>query len=336
MNPSLTNMSGKHVVIGLLSGSHLGDVLCTTPLPRLLAERYGWEIRITEHRSTRGVFVNNPHIAGFQDIPGEPLYPRLRGRGHVIQRLQQGFGLPVDPWPQPELYLDEREIQWAKEEQRRWPQDRPACIISTRVLTDMGHFNFDQVDWAALAEEWSRHCTIVQPVMTHAGLYQDQIAMLAVGDVPTWRSETILPGAIVYRDLSLRQYLSLFAVADYFCGGTSGGAHVAAAFRCPSLIIVWHKLLAQLSFPFRGPHLSTGSFLYPQHHFLEADRVCRGSTDHLAIKQAVRLLVQTKAENIQLSSQSMNLRTCHQPLTSHHRILRGRRGRLVRLPLSYA
>ncbi len=60
---------------------------------------------------------------------------------------------------------------------------------------------------------------------------------------PHGQSEQPIEGAHVYYDLNIRQYMALFSVADLFCGGTSGGSHIAAAFDLPAIIVTWRALL---------------------------------------------------------------------------------------------
>jgi hypothetical protein len=214
------------------------------------------------------VFLNNPYIAGFAPSVGLPLWDRARGFGHLIQRLQQGFDLPVDDVPRPEIYLSDDEFAWARCKRAAWPAERPACIFSPRVLTDGGQFR--RVDWLAVGAALSGRFTLIQPVLTTAESYRRDLDPRQGGD-DRWTNEPIVPGAIIYRDLPLRHYLSLFAVADAFCGGTSGGAHAAAAFDVPSLLVTWRDLERSLSFPVSSARVGPAWFVYPQHRTLAAE-----------------------------------------------------------------
>lgn len=320
-------LTPNEVTLALYGAPHLGDALCATSLPRLLTTRRRWGVYMNKHqRSIASAFANNPYVCGFVEGWTVDPFTRLRGTGHVIQRLQQAFGLPVQRTPKPEVYLSEEELAWARQQRSTWPSDRPACIFSVRVLTDTGSFDFSKVNWAALAKQWSRYCTIIQPVLTQPKLYQEQVSPLPHVVANTWEPEPILPDAVVYRDLSVRQYLSLFAVADYFCGGTSGGSHAAAAFDLPALIVVWRDLLRRLRFPCRDPHLSPGIFIYPQHRHIEAERVCLPHADHGEIERAIGEVIDGKAENA----------IGRYPLAGRTLIVRNPRGALRRLPRSSA
>jgi hypothetical protein len=121
--------------------------------------------------------------------------------------------------------------------------------VASGAVTDRG--NVEKVDWPRVAKVLSRRYAIIQLSL----------------------SEKQLPGAIVYRRLSLRKYFALFSVADCFFGGTTAGSHLAAAFDVPSIIVIWRSLNEQLVFPTSG-HGFKASFLYPQHWFISAEDIC--------------------------------------------------------------
>lgn len=229
------------ITLGPFAAGHLGDAMCATPLPRLLAARGGVRVWVADLPVLRAVFANNPYVSGFTAGPGGNLDPRVKGFGHLTQRFQQGFGLRPEPDARPELYLNPAEQDWAAEQRSRWPRGRPACILSTRVISDAAHFR--GVDWVALGRALARRFTVVQPVLTAGGVYRRQVDPREGVRAGGWRAEPRVPGAVVYEDLPLRRFLALFAVADAFCGGTSGGAHAAAAFGVPNP----HRRLAGLA-----------------------------------------------------------------------------------------
>ena len=210
------------VVLGLFGAAHLGDTLCTSPLPRLLRQRLNRPIYVVDHPVARAVFDANPHVSGFAGGETIALNSRMIGNGHVLQRLAQGLELPVEPAPRPEIYLTEEETKWAAGERHRWPAGRPACVLSTAAQTDRG--NLERVDWEAVARVLCRELTVVQPVL----------------------AERPEPGTVPYFRLPVRRYMALVAAADCFVGGTSGGSHVAAAFGVPSVIVAWRSLLDHL------------------------------------------------------------------------------------------
>jgi hypothetical protein len=253
------------VVLGTFGQAHLGDTLCTSAFPRLLHERSGRGVYVKDHPVLRAVFKGNPFVRGFAAEATVTFDNRMRGSGHVLQRLAQGLELPVSPIPKPEIYLDAEERNWAEKERRRWPPGRPVCVLSTSALTDAG--NLRRVDWESIVRVLGEDFTIVQPVLT----------------------EPPVPGTIPYPGLSLRQYMSLIAAADRFVGGTSGGSHVAAAFDVPSLIVAWRHLLDHLRFPVAGQGV-VAAFLYPQQWFIAAEDV---TAEHFREAQLRDLLRQT-------------------------------------------
>lgn len=246
-----------------LAHAHLGDVLCTSSVPRKLSQ-VGITPYVTANPMTLAVFKNNPHIVGFR--PGRRIGVRWKamGRGHIIERVLRWYGLPPDVLPCPEIYLDKEELAWAAAERRKWPQHLPVCILSCGATTDRRRVA--TVDWPRVAEILATRFTVIQPAL----------------------DEPHLPGCIVYEKLPIRRYMSLFSVANVFCGGTSGGSHVAAAFRLPALIVTWESLMARLRFPARR-YAFKNAFLYPQHSFIAAERLTRSTFDSAHFREAVAI-----------------------------------------------
>jgi hypothetical protein len=239
--------TGK-TTLGVLGAGHLGDVLCVSPLPRLLSERLGRRVWVTDTANARAVFGNNPYVEGLASAATLPVNHLLRGSGHVIQRFQQGLSLPVQPRPMPELYLDDAEREWASDLRRRAADGRRVCVLSTGALTDGG--NAGRIDWGSIARVLGKDYAVIQPIV----------------------DERNVVGTVACRGLSVRQYMALVWAADLFVGATSGGSHVAAAFDVPSLIVAWRSLLDPLRFPTSGPNL-VAAFLYPQHWFIASEDV---------------------------------------------------------------
>jgi hypothetical protein len=210
----------------------------------------------------RNVFKCNPYVVGIGSratvLPGESAV----GDGHVLQRVLQGFELPIDPLPRPEVYLDNGERAWAASQRRRWPSVKPPCLLSAGAITDRG--NLEQVNWSHVARILAEHYTIIQAVL----------------------SEPEIPGAFVYRGLPLRRYMALFSVVDCFFGGTSGGSHLAAAFDIPAVVVIWRSLLRELRFPVSGLGI-TAAFLYPQHWFVAAEDLSGGASDEMPLAQVL-------------------------------------------------
>ena len=88
--------------------------------------------------------------------------------------------------------------------------------------------------------------------------------------------------------------MALIYAADLFCGGTSGGSHVAAAFDKPAIIIAWRSFTKRIRFPDPGPDVSSHSFLYPQHYFICAEDIAKNAVSPIerAIQSAVKETVE--------------------------------------------
>ena len=83
----------------------------------------------------------------------------------------------------------------------------------------------------------------------------------------------IEPLLLVLENIDVRAFLAIFSVADLYLGPNAAGAHVAAAFDVPSIVILNQAQYAQLpSFPdsIDGNQWRHESFLYPYHCFLLA------------------------------------------------------------------
>jgi hypothetical protein len=273
----------QEITLGRCLAGHLGDQLCLTPLPRLLTTVYKMCVYAGTAANSAAVFRHNPYVAGFRDEAGFYVdrWGR-RGHGHLVHRLQKGFGLLMHGDPRPEVYLSDGEQRWAAEQRRGWPPGRPVCILSTKTVTERKHYR--GVDWEGVGKAWMDSCTVVQPIITRPAVYHSQITSLSP-DVK-WQPETVVPGAVVYENLDVRQYMSLFSVADYFCGGLSGGAHVAAAFGLPCLIVLWHDILRQ--FPISADGFDPRAFCYPQHDYIAAEDLLCGRVIVAGLDETIR------------------------------------------------
>lgn len=250
----LPPITAARITLGPLGNGHLGDVLCTSPLPRLLTLHRKVVVQITDHPMLRDVFKCNPYVAGIGTGPTILPGQSATGDGHVLQRVLQGLELPLDPHVKPEVYLDPLERKWAAEERRRYTLDKPICLVSAGAITDRGNLN--QVDWPSVVQVLNQRYTVLQAV----------------------HLEAEIPGAVVYSDLPLRKYMALFSVADCFFGGTSGGSHLAAAFEVPAVVVIWRALQRELRFPVSGLGI-TAAFLYPRQWFVAAEDLALGACD---------------------------------------------------------
>ncbi len=272
MPSSRMNEDETRVIIGVFYAGHLGDALCATPLARLLWKARGRRIWVEQHPANLTAFQNNPYIEGFTSHTGRPLQRAMRGIGHMIQRLQQGFDLPIESDARPEIFLSAAERAWAEEQHARWNTGRRVCIVSPEAITDRERFG--NVDWRYLRRILCRQFRVVYP--------RFGTAARANPEIPGDEEETIL-----YEGLTSRQYISLFSVADAFCGGTSGGSHAAAAFGIPAVIVAWRELLEGLRFPCCKREPGPATFLYPEHQFLLNSTVRMGQFRESAVATAV-------------------------------------------------
>jgi len=265
----------REIVLGKCFLGHLGDSLCVTPLPRLLTTLFQLEVYVGGGGSMAAVFENNPYVAGFRSGGGIPLDTRIAGHGHLIHRLQRRFGAVFLGEPRSEVYLNADERQWAAQQRSSWPTDRPVCLFSTRAIADGRHYS--GCDWKSIGDALQRHFVMVQPMMTTCNAYACQVAPLRAMNRLAWPKEPPFSQAIHYNDLNVRKYIALFSVVDCYCGTLSGGSHVAAAFRVPSLVVIWNRLRGRLEFPTSslcGPDI----FLYPQHHHITPEELA--ASDH--------------------------------------------------------
>jgi hypothetical protein len=282
---------GKTIVLGPPAGTHLGDALCLTSLPKALVLEHGCKVYSADYTSGRTVFANNPYLSGYTHAKAISLHHKARGHGHLIQRFQCGLGLTVDAEPKPQVYLSDDEMAWAEAQAEAWPKDNPVCILSTRVITDNQHFNFQSVDWQLIGEAWMSKCTVIQPLLSQPRIYDEQVICLSAATRSGWACEPIVSGALLYHDLTVRQYMALFHVADFFCGGTSGGAHVAAAFDRPALIVAWSSLIKRMCFPSRARGYSTENFLFPQHQFIAGDSLQKNRADKVLLAEFIEMVL---------------------------------------------
>ena len=275
------------IVLGFFSISHLGDVICTTTLPRKIFQTHHKMVHVVHHSSTVGAFANNPYVAGFRNEGYMSLSGKMAGPGHIIQKLERGMGVPVDPVPKPELYFSDEELQWAWEQRSQWPRDKPVCILSTGAFTDSAVEPYSQLAWNLMAGVLGKWFTIVQPLLTSLDHYASETV---VNDVLArgWEPDEAVEGAITYLNLPLRRYMVLFAVADAHCGPTAGGPHIAAAVGIPALIVLNRIAHPQnVVFPLPQGGMIMESFLYAQHRFVWSDNLYASTFDEAAFSGVV-------------------------------------------------
>lgn len=264
----IPELEGGEIGLGFYLTSHIGDALCASTLPRKLATRYGCKVYVVNHRSTRNVFAENPYVSGFRSTGDVSLSQCLAGPGHLIQKLERFFGLPSDPYPRPEIYLSDTELQWAWGVRSQWPADRPVVLLSTGALTDSRAEKYATMGWQDWVDAVAPLATVVQLALTDMSCYEEAVA---VHDFlrPRWEADALLRNCAVLENLPPRRFLAIFAVADMHVGPTAAGCQIAAAMRLPSLVVLnAANPPEKLRFPNPddGAH-NTQSFLYPQHVF---------------------------------------------------------------------
>jgi hypothetical protein len=269
-------------IIGRFLDGHLGDALITTPLPRQLVQEKRLAVKVTDHPSARDVFANNPFVYGYTMIGGLALFDWLQGGGHAIQQLQRGLGLEVSDPPRPEVHLSREERAWAA----AWlaenvPARRKVCVLSTRARQTAGYY--DGVDWGQVSLALQEEYAVVQPVLSARRVHPGRPRQPRQ-DGRRPKGQT--PGAIRAVDLPTRHYMALVAAADLLVGGLSGGAHVAAAFHVPALVVVWPELASKIALPVPGWGIGE-QFAYPTQAHLSTSRLTRSGFDGQALRDKV-------------------------------------------------
>ena len=284
--------SSTSIVLGFFGISHLGDAIMTTGLPRKIFQRLGKMVYVVHHPSTVGVFAYNPYVAAFKNDGYVTLTDKMTGPGHIIQKVERGLGLPVDPVPKGELYFSDEELRWAWDQRRQWRRKKPACILATGAFTDSSAERFSGLAWDRMARVLRRSFTLVQLMLTSVAHYKSE-TVLTDGLLGAWDPDTPVDGAIHYTNLPLRQYMSLFAVADCHVGPTSAGAHIAAALGMPALIVL-NRIANpnQVVFPHPRAGMWMESFLYPQHTFVRSDGLYPRTFNARAFSRVVRRWMQ--------------------------------------------
>lgn len=237
------------VALGFLGRSWAREALCMTALPRALVEQYGCRVSVVRHRSTYFAMKNNPALAGFRNEELMRMAPHDVGVGHMIQRLQCSVGIPIAHVPRPEVYLTQEEEEWAWKVRSVFPRDIGVALIVTppgRIDTSL---------WRNLVRIIRRRFTPVQLVVSQAKC-TEEVLPLNERSRHKWRPHQVLDGVMVLENLTARQFLALFAVADALVSSTSGATHAAAAFDVPTLVVTDESEL--VASPYR----------YPQHSYL--------------------------------------------------------------------
>lgn len=262
------SLRGGEITLGFLGRSHLGDVLCTTPLLRQLSTELNCRVYSARHRSTYKVFENNPHLAGFRNDDRVTLRPS--GIGHMVQRLQHRFGLRIEPFPRGEVFLSPDELAWAWSIRAMLPRNRPVAVVSVGSRTDNHYVPTKSLLWQEWIDILSRRYTVIQAAVTNVQRLEET-ARLDADAIRAWRPDAVMDNCLVLENLTTRQFFALFSLADLFLGTNTGSLHAAAALSVPCLVALpQRKYPALPTFP--NPASSSiwthETFLYPQHTYL--------------------------------------------------------------------
>ena len=268
--PELEDFYGNEVVLSFLGRSHLGDVLCMTPLLRKLKEAYDCRVSIVRHRSTYKVLENNPYVSRFFNDNRISLAECARGPGHMIQKLERYFGLEVSFRPKPEVYLSPQESHWAWQIRSMLPRNRPIAIVSMNSVTDNRVASNRNFEWQRWIDALSQRFIVVQPALTRIEPLEEVVRMHE-SHRRVWMPDQILDNVFVMENLDTRKFMALFSIADLYVGPNSSGAHLAAAFDVPALVVLNRRQYrSRIRFPDRitDNHWRHESFLYPYHSFI--------------------------------------------------------------------
>ena len=266
----LDEVRGKDIVLGFLGRSHIGDVLCMSRLVRLLTTHYSCRVHVVRHRSTYKVLENHPHLAGYSNDHRVHLSECARGPGHMIQKLERYFGLPLDPFPRPEIHLSSEESHWAWQMRSMLPRNRPVALVCRGSITDNGIARADTLEWQNWVNILSNRFTVVHVALTDIARLEEAVRLRDSARA-AWRPDQILDNCFVFENLTTRQFFAIFSVVDLYFGPNTGGAHLAAAFDVPAVVVLNSRQYRSMpAFPDRieGNRWHHESFLYPYHSFL--------------------------------------------------------------------
>ena len=238
------------VALGFVFGSALGDELMGSVLPRQLSAT-GVKVFKVKHRCTETIVANNPHISGWQNAGRIGLGRAYVGDGHHTQCIQRYFKVPEDTFPRPEIYLSPDEKKWAEKQRSEWPSGKPVIIVSTSSFGSVQHPD------SYTLRPWRQWISI---------LAQNAVVVRCQSRTETPLNVPPVPGVFELSDLTTRQYMSLFSVADGYFGAESGGAHVAAAFQLPSIVHLTSRIPLSMLQKLPGT-CKISRCLYPQNWY---------------------------------------------------------------------
>lgn len=259
---------GEDIVLGSFSISHLGDTVVTSTLPRRCKEMGAGRVFVMPGKTAERVFANNPYVDGFRREGAIKLL-RMKGTGHNLNRVEAFFGLSTDIEPRGELYLDQAERDWALRKRLKWDSNKPVIILSPDTITRRASCQFKAWPMQHFVDVLSQHATVVYPPITKRQYLND--AKMLNRDRSRWEDAPPLTGCAELHNLTMRQYIALFSVADGYFGSHAGGSHLAAAFNLQSVVFV--PGMEKFEFPYpnqtpylKGTHVQLGHWIYPQHH----------------------------------------------------------------------
>ncbi len=221
------DMVGKgELVLGFMGNAHPREAMYSTAIAKSLSSVADvWSVR---HRSTYFAYKNNREICGFRNAGRLGLSRLCYGPGHRIQQLQRAFGLPIDPFPRPDLYLSTEELAWAAGFRALLPRNKGVAIVGVPPKATR-----DGV-WQKLVSLLGMSHTVLHPLVTQRHVHEETVAGI------DWGGDSSLPSymsdAFVVENYTARNYMALFSIADLYVGMSGGAAlSVAAGFSVPAI-----------------------------------------------------------------------------------------------------
>jgi ADP-heptose:LPS heptosyltransferase len=203
----------------------IGDPLLLSTLPRKLKALYP---KLKIYTYPRGfnsvVFYGNPYVDGVQWLPDTVYGDDCNlGTGHLIQRKERFFHVPVSENVRPEIYLLPQEERWIDRLFHQTPTHRadhlPLCILHPWGKTRSSVLS--QEVWERIVRE-----------------NQGRVRFWQVGIEGQTRIAGCERHLLLPKDYShARKLFAAMSRAQFFIGVDSGPMHVARAFALPSLIL---------------------------------------------------------------------------------------------------
>ena len=179
--------------------------------------------------------------------------------------------MTLDPFPRPEVYLSDKEFEWAVGIRSMLPRNQPVALVCSNSVTDNCVARTGELAWQEWVNILAKRFTIVHLAVTRLSVIEEAVR-LHPRHRDAWRPEQILDNCFVLENLPTRRFFAAFSIGDFFFGPNSAGSHLAAAFDIPSLVVLNSAQYADFpTFPdvIHKNHWKHESFLYPYQSFLK-------------------------------------------------------------------